>query len=131
MDKKAILLVDDEAIILMSLVQELRSVLGQSYRYETARSMQEARELMVELAEDGIDLVACVSDWLMPGGRGDELLSQVRREFPEAVLIIVTGYADDEDLACACRELGIAARIHKPWGRMQIANVLKTALPQE
>jgi CheY-like chemotaxis protein len=129
MDKKAILLVDDEAIILMSLVQELRSVLGPSYRYETARSMQEARELMVELAEEGIDLVACVSDWLMPGGRGDELLAQVRSAYPDAVLVIVTGYADDDDLQRAFRELGVAARIHKPWGRMQIARLLETSLP--
>jgi response regulator RpfG family c-di-GMP phosphodiesterase len=128
MDKQAILLVDDEAIILMSLVQELRVALGSAYRYETARSMQEARELMDELSADGIPLVACVSDWLMPGGRGDELLAEVRSLFPEAVLIVVTGYADDEDIERACRKLGIAARIQKPWGRMQIARVLREAL---
>ncbi len=130
MDEQAILLVDDEAIILMSLVQELRAALGLSYRYETARSMQEARDLMAELAAEGITLVACVSDWLMPGGRGDELLVEVRNAYPEAVLIIVTGYADDRELEQACRDLGIAARINKPWGRMQIAGVLKAALPQ-
>ncbi|MFH2116386.1 MAG: response regulator [Spirochaetota bacterium] len=129
MDKQTILLVDDEAIILMSLVQELRVALGQSYRYETARSMREARDLMAELVAEGVPLVACVSDWLMPGGRGDELLSEVRSAYPEAVLIIVTGYADDDDLERACRDLGIAARVNKPWGRMQIARVLKAALP--
>jgi response regulator RpfG family c-di-GMP phosphodiesterase len=128
MAEETILLVDDEAIILMSLLQELRSALGSAYRYETARSMQEARELMDELSADGISLVACVSDWLMPGGRGDELLAEVRNIYPEAVLIIVTGYADDEDIERACRELGVAARIHKPWGRMQIARVLREAL---
>ncbi len=130
MDKKAIMLVDDEAIILMSMVQELRTALGQSYRYETARSMQEARELMAELAVDGVSLVACVSDWLMPGGRGDELLFEVRREYPAAVLIIVSGYSDDGEVDRACRDLGIAARIHKPWGRMQIARVLEANLPR-
>jgi DNA-binding NtrC family response regulator len=131
MDKKAIMLVDDEAIILMSMVQELRTALGPSYRYETARSMQEARDLMAELALDGVSLVACVSDWLMPGGRGDELLLEVRRVYPEAVLIIVTGYADDSEVEQACCDLGITARIHKPWGRMQIARVLESALPKD
>jgi CheY-like chemotaxis protein len=131
MRKQAILLVDDEAILLMSMVQELRSVLGQLYSYETARSMQEARELMAELAADGIPLVACVSDWLMPGGRGDELLSEVRNLYPEAVLMIVTGYAEDAELEKACLDLGVAARINKPWGRLQIARVLKAALSKD
>lgn len=130
MYKKAIMLVDDEAIILMAMVQELRASLGQTYRYETARSVQEAHELMVELAADGVPLVACVSDWLMPGGRGDELLSEVRAAYPDAVLIIVSGYGDDKDLEKACLDLAVVARINKPWGRMQIARILEAAIPQ-
>jgi CheY-like chemotaxis protein len=128
MSGKAVLVVDDEAIILLALVHELRTGLGIGFRIETARSIDDARTVINELAVDGIELVACVTDWLMPDGRGDELLRSVRDSNANAVLMIITGNADDAELIAIARSLGVQACVTKPWARMAVAGTLKAAL---
>jgi CheY-like chemotaxis protein len=71
---KAILLVDDEAIILLAMRRELRSELGPSFRYEIATSAEEGLAVIDELATDGVRVVLVISDWLMPGMKGDEFV---------------------------------------------------------
>jgi HD-like signal output (HDOD) protein len=48
------------------------------------------------MRQQAIDLI--VTDMLMPEMQGDELLKQVREEFPAAVRMILSGYADEETL---------------------------------
>lgn len=38
-------------------------------------------ELIDELKEDGLDILVIISDWLMPGIKGDELLISVHSKF--------------------------------------------------
>ena len=54
---RAILMVDDEMIILLSLRQELRAKLGPAYRYEIARDADEGLKAIEELAADGVSVV--------------------------------------------------------------------------
>ena len=131
MPKDAILVVDDEAIIVLALTQELRKFLGPKYRYETAFSGEDALSLVDELAAEGAGLAACVSDCLMPGMRGDELLTRLRERAPSAALVLITGQADDEALSRAERDAGILACVRKPWRHNEIGALIIAALGAE
>ena len=112
--KGAILCVDDESIILVTLKQELRLRFKDEFIYETARGAGEALEIIDDLAHDGIEVRAILSDWLMPGIKGDEFLRTVHRRFPEIKSVIVTGHNDLEKLA-DLDATGLVGVLHKPW----------------
>ena len=94
MSKPAILCVDDESIILTSLTRQLKQVFDDAYVYEMAESADEAFEIIEELEADEINVIVIVSDWLMPGMKGDEFLIKVHQKFPNVVKILLTGQAD-------------------------------------
>ena len=95
MATKAILCVDDEETILESLREQLKRSFGQRYIYEAANSAEEAMEVIDELLGDSVEVLIIVSDWLMPGIRGDELLVQVHQRYPQIVTVILKGQADN------------------------------------
>jgi len=68
---KAILCVDDEILILLSLLRELKSFFGETFVYERATNANQAFKVIDELALEGIKLILIISDWLMPGIKGD------------------------------------------------------------
>ena len=87
MSDAVMLLVDDEQVVLHSLKSQLRRVFGRRFTYEPAENVAEAWEVIDELhAADG-RVVVVVSDWLMPGVRGDAFLTDVRAGFPQSVRI--------------------------------------------
>lgn len=118
---KAILMVDDEVIILLSLRQELRAKLGPSYRYEIARDADEGLKAIEELAADGVRVVLVISDWLMPGARGDEFIALVRGKHPDARTIIVSGHADEAQLESLRASGALDAFFRKPWDPARLA----------
>jgi CheY-like chemotaxis protein len=113
--KKAILFVDDESIILMALRQELRNELGSDYRYEIALNALEGLEIFNELASDGVRVVLLISDWLMPGMKGDEFLIIARERYPSVRTILVSGQTDENQLDKLRDSGALDAFIHKPW----------------
>ncbi len=125
---KAILLVDDEAIILLALKQSLRLRFGSGYRYETALNGTEGLARVKELAEDGIRVVLVVSDWLMPGMKGDEFLARIHEIHPEIKLVMLTGHASESEMADLAREVNLEAFIRKPWNAEQLFSVIEKAL---
>jgi len=120
MGKRAILCVDDEAIITLSLMRELRDRFRERFVYETALSAVDALQLLDELAAEGIELALVISDWLMPGMNGDEFLKEVRRGHPEAKTILLTGHASAESLALMQEEALTNCVITKPWRRGEL-----------
>jgi CheY-like chemotaxis protein len=125
---KAILLVDDEAILLLSLKQSLRLRFGPGYRYETASNGAEGLERVKELAAEGIQIVLVISDWLMPGMKGDEFLTRIHDGYPGIKLIMLTGHADESEMAGLPRDVGLEAFIRKPWNAEQLFGIIDKAL---
>ena len=114
--KKTIVCVDDEKIILDSLHGQLQRNLGSNYNYEFAESGEEAIELINDLKKDGNELHAVISDWLMPGMKGDEFLSWVQLKFAKTNKILLTGHVENvvvQNLEC-CNTENITC-IYKPW----------------
>lgn len=128
MSELAILCVDDEVIILDSLKEQLKRSFGDEYIYEVAESAEEAWEIIEELQEDDINMIVIVSDWLMPGTKGDEFLIQVHQKFPHFIKVMLTGQADEAALKNAQEEANLYACLHKPWTEQELRQIITSAL---
>ena len=128
MRKFAILCVDDEPVILNSLKAQLKAAFGDNYLYETAESAEEALELLEELQEDELEIVIIVSDWLMPGMKGDELLIQVHQKYPQIVKIMLTGQAAPESIQRATELAHLHCCLYKPWSEEELIKTINSAL---
>ncbi|MDH4392075.1 MAG: response regulator [Aquabacterium sp.] len=115
-----VLLVDDEPSVLSALRRLFRS---QGYRIEQATSGAEA---LLVLAMQPIDLV--ISDMRMPEMDGATLLAQVRQNYPTAVRILLTGYADISATIAAINQGAIHRYIAKPWDDQEMLLVVSEAL---
>ncbi|MDJ0572075.1 MAG: response regulator [Pleurocapsa sp. MO_192.B19] len=128
MSELAILCVDDEVVILDSLKEQLKRCFGDQYLYEVAESAEEAWEVIEELQEDEINIIVIVSDWLMPGTKGDEFLIQVHQRFPQLVKVMLTGQANEVAIKKAQQEANLHACLHKPWTEQELSQVIISAL---
>lgn len=128
MSKPVILCVDDEEVILNSLKIQLKNELGDTYLYEVAESADEALELIEELEKEAIKILVIVSDWLMPGTKGDEFLIQVHQKYPNIIKVMLTGQADSFAIERAKTQANLHSCLYKPWEKKQLIDTIKTGL---
>ena len=105
MKKKSLLIVDDELIILNSLSRELVSA---GLEVTTAASGEDA---VARINNDFFDLV--MTDLLMPGIDGFQVLKAAKRKNIQIMVIILTGYGAMESAIDALR-LGADDYLQKP-----------------
>lgn len=115
-----LLFVDDEANILSSLKRLFRPF---GYRILTAESGAAGLEIM---AREQVDMV--ISDMRMPEMNGAQFLEKVRENWPDAVRILLTGYADISSTIDAINKGQIYRYISKPWEDNDIAITVRQAL---
>jgi CheY-like chemotaxis protein len=113
--REAILCVDDEVIILLALKQEIKRRYGARYAVETAADPERAIEAVRGLDAEGVRTALVVTDWMMPGMRGDRLVLSLREIWPGIKSILLTGLPDE----ASAREVRNAALfdafVPKPW----------------
>ncbi len=126
--KSAIVCVDDEAIIVLALKQELRSHFGDRFTYETALNAESAMEVIADLHEEGVRGIVLITDWLMPGIKVDALIERVRALYPDIFAVIITGHADVESLERLRASGGLTAVLMKPWNRNELIDAVETCL---
>lgn len=127
-DKATFLCVDDERIVLLSLRDQIAKHFGDRYRYEVAESADEAWEVIEEIYSEGVRILILVSDWLMPGIRGDEFLIQVHQQFPDIIKVMLTGHADETAIERARQYANLHACIAKPWSEETLIQLIKVGL---
>lgn len=130
MSESAILCVDDEVVILDSLKEQLKRKFGDRFIYEVAESADEAWEVIKELQSDEIQVIAIVSDWLMPGIKGDEFLIQIHQQFPKLITVMLTGQADEAAIERAKEQANLHACLYKPWTEQELTQIITSALDQ-
>lgn len=129
MKKQVILCVDDEKIVLSSLIQELEANFGNKYVYEAAETADEANELIEEYensAEYKVILVIC--DWLMPNVKGDEFLIELYQTHPHIKTIVLTGQANQEAIEQMEKYANISAYVRKPWQTDKLMQIIEQTL---
>ena len=117
-NKHPILLVDDESEILFSL----RGLLRQEFELHTAASGAEALDI---LRLHPIHVI--MTDQRMPQMTGVELLRRAREDFPEAVRIVFTGYADIKSVVDAINHGQVFRYLTKPWDPDEMVALLHQA----
>lgn len=128
MSKPVILCVDDEVFILETLERQLKRAFKNNYIYEFAESGNEALEIIEELSQNNVDIIVIVSDWLMPGLRGDDFLITVHRNFPNTINIILTGQGDEAAIERVQEQANLYRYLHKPWENDELIEVIKSGL---
>ena len=126
--KQAIICVDDESIILLSLKQELMTHFGSRYIIETAMNADIALKIINELDNEGITINLILSDWLMPGIKGDEFLKIVKTNHPEIKCIILSGHADEKVVNEIKDQINLLAYISKPWNSQELIKLISNAV---
>ena len=94
MEKINIICVDDQPEVLDSVLRDLRP-LNSCFRLEGVESASECRELLEEFDQDGELTGLIISDHVMPGGSGVELLGGIAKDdrFAGTRKILLTGQA--------------------------------------
>jgi CheY-like chemotaxis protein len=128
MPKPVILCVDDEIIVLESLREQLREAFGNQYFYEIAQDADDALEVLQELQTDQVEVVLIVSDWLMPGMKGDEFLVKVHQSFPRVVKLLLTGQADELAIMRARDQANLHRCLFKPWSEAELIEAIRSGL---
>jgi len=125
---QVILCVDDDELILNSLEMQLKEHLGDHYLYEFAENADDALEILDELETDGYNTLLVISDWLMPGLKGDNLLIKIHKKFPKVIKVMLTGQADQEAIERSKAEANLFACLAKPWSTSDLINTIKKGL---
>jgi DNA-binding NtrC family response regulator len=113
--KHTILFVDDEPRVLTSM----RAMFRREYNVLLANSGVEALSL---LSQNHVDVI--ISDQRMPGMTGVEVLKQVKVLAPDAMRILLTGYADLAAIEASINEGEVFRYLTKPCA----ADELKQAI---
>lgn len=117
-----ILIVDDDANVLAAC----RRTLGREFDIVAAQGSREATAL---LEREG-PFAVVLSDLRMPHQDGLSFLAHVRERVPEAVRIMLTGYADTQAAITAINEGNIFRFLTKPIRSEHLGAALRAALNQ-
>jgi response regulator RpfG family c-di-GMP phosphodiesterase len=118
--KPKILVVDDEQGVLTALSQ----LLSDSYEVFTARSADEAMEL---LRKDSF-MTLLLTDQRMPKKTGTDFLIESREIAPIVPKILITAYTDVEDIIRLINEGQIYRYIQKPWDPEKLRATIHEAI---
>ncbi|MFW5694772.1 MAG: PP2C family protein-serine/threonine phosphatase [Alkalispirochaeta sp.] len=120
-----ILIVDDEPSIRSSLQRLLADIAeAQDVSILTAAGTDEALQLIETWGEQ---IMVLVTDLRMPKRSGVTLIQDVHRLAPLTTCIVLTGYADFEEIQRAI-EVGIFSYEVKPWDNDRIRQTITQAL---
>ncbi|HEY2975709.1 MAG TPA: HD domain-containing phosphohydrolase [Pyrinomonadaceae bacterium] len=119
--RSRILIVDDEA----EITSILSDLFEGKYDCTTAGSAEQALELLA-----GQDYQLVVSDITMPGMSGLDMIPYVRSNWPNSVVVMISGIQTMESAIDALR-LGAFDYVMKPFDLRQVEAVVKRALDHQ
>ena len=122
MREKSILVVDDDKIILDSLIEFL------SLEGFHTKGIATLSGAMAELQKQNYSLV--VTEINLPDGNGFELLDAVRKEHPQTVVIVITGYGTIESAVKAIKQ-GAYDYLTKPIVDDELLLAVERAIKQQ
>lgn len=114
-----ILYIDDEE----SNLRIFRINFKRYYRVFTTTSVQEAYKI---LRENPISLI--ITDQKMPEMSGTEFLKSIINEYPDVIRIVLTGFADIQDIIQAINDCHIHQYVTKPYENGEMKKIIDNAL---
>jgi len=119
MEQRRILAIDDEQIVLDSLV---RTLVPEHYGVDATRSSREGLEWALSRPYDIV-----LTDIRMPDIGGMRILRDIKRAKPALPVIMITGYATVHS-AVSAMKLGAADYVEKPFTPDALVEAVRLAL---
>ena len=123
MSKKTVLIVEDEPTII-AVYLLLLEALDEDIIPLAAASYQKAREI---LAQESVDLI--ILDLMLPDAKATDVLGELRTEYPNIPIFLVTGYVEELDLEKA-GQFGITQFFLKPIRVEPFGRAVESTLQQ-
>ncbi|QBG46473.1 response regulator [Verrucomicrobia bacterium S94] len=129
MKKIAILCVEDETEVREAILRDLKPF-ADTFRIEAAEDVSDARDVLQEFKDEGIELGLALCDHMMPGESGVEFLVSLENddEYQNSRKVLITGQAGLEDTVRAVNEANLHHYISKPWNPEKLTEVVKKQL---
>ena len=102
--------------------------MGDDYFIEVAESGEEALEIIAELQAEEVEIPLIISDQIMPGMKGDELLIRLHFHYPKILKIMLTGQASAEAVGNVVNAANLYRYIAKPWDETDLGLTVIEAL---
>ena len=120
----AIICVDDEKSVLSGIEQQLRREFNDEFIFEFAQSGEEALDIVNDLTESKIAIPLIITDQMMPGIKGNELINIVTKRLPETKCIMLTGYSN-HDSSIFSENSNLIKCFNKPWDNNELMNSIR------
>lgn len=123
-----ILCVDDDSTVLSALRSVFAKHFGSELQVEFAEGGDEALEIAAELRAQGRELGLVISDFMMPGMKGDEFLVRLHEQSPNTVKILLTGQSDLTGVKRAINHANLYRFLEKPFLNEDIVLTVRAAV---
>lgn len=128
LDQVNALIVDDDEIVLQTMVSEFQSL---GCAAEIAHSGKEALEMLTRKHESGKDYTLVILDWKMPDMDGIETIRRIRTEISGDIPILLTSAYDWSDIEDLAKDAGADGFISKPIFRSALYKKINSILGTE
>lgn len=115
-ERGKLLIIDDEEEILKALYRQFR----RDYEVYSAPTAEDGYRLMTEAS-----IQVIISDQRMPGMNGAEFFGKIKSEYPDAIRLLLTGYADIQAVISAINDGNIFRYIAKPWDPVELDTIVR------
>ncbi|WP_413111485.1 response regulator [Thaumasiovibrio sp. DFM-14] len=131
MEKINIICVDDQREVLSAVLNDL-APLSSAFNIEDCESAAEALELIDELDAEGEHIALVISDHVMPGKTGVELLTEISQDsrFTFTKKVLLTGQATHQDTIQAINDARIESYFEKPWKAETLLTTARTLVSE-
>ncbi|RKZ70237.1 MAG: sigma-54-dependent Fis family transcriptional regulator [Gammaproteobacteria bacterium] len=118
-DLPSILVLDDE----QRSLESIQRILDDQFDVHIANTISQAEDI---LQREWIQVLLC--DQRMPEMTGVEFTEKIRDEYPDIIRMIISGFAESEDIIDAVNKGGIYQYITKPWHPDELVTKLNNAV---
>lgn len=131
MEKIFIVCIDDQREVLNALMEDL-AIFEKHFELEECESAGEALDVIESIDQEGDFLGVVISDHVMPGMTGVELLAAISSDgrFPLTRKVLLTGLATHKDTIEAINSADLDRYIEKPWNKEDLIKMVKTLVTQ-
>ena len=129
MNRITILSLDDEPEVRQAITRDLEPFTD-LFRIEVAEDVEDAREVIQSIDDEGDRVGVILCDHRLPGTTGVEFLIQLEAEENHQGIrkVLVTGQADQQDTIRAINTGGLDHYIAKPWQAGTLQTIVREQL---